>query len=86
MTYLGTKLYEMANESNLILTDDWSKYTLHTVVMKTKWLNASQLRKATNKIIRDYSKQRMMKLLLSVRKKPRFVFNELKKTIKWHFM
>lgn len=83
--YPGTKLYEMAKENNLILTNDWSKYTSHTVVMKTKWLNASHLRKAANKTIRDYSKQRMMKLLKSARKKPRFALNELKKTIKGYF-
>lgn len=79
--YPGTEIYEMAKENNLILTHDWSKYTSHTIVMRTKWLGASQLRMATNKIIRDYSRQRTKKLLLSVRKKPRFVLNELKKTI-----
>lgn len=79
--YPGTKLYEMAKENNLILTNDWSKYTSHMIVMRTKWLGASQLRMATNKIIRDYSRQRTKKLLLSFRKKPRFVLNELKKTI-----
>jgi radical SAM superfamily enzyme YgiQ (UPF0313 family) len=84
--YPGTKLYEMAKEANLILTHDWSKYTSHTVVMKAKWLNASQLRMAANKIIRDYSKRKMIKLLKSVRKKPRFVVNELRKTTQGYFM
>ena len=80
--YPGTKLYEIAKENNLILTHDWSKYTSHTVVMKTKWLSASQLYKAENKISRDYSKRRIVKLLLYAKKKPRFVINELKKTFK----
>jgi len=84
--YPGTKLYEIAEENNLILTHDWSRYTSHTVVMRTKWLNADQLRMAANRIIREYSKQKMIKLLKSARKKPRFVVNELKKTIQGYFM
>ena len=84
--YPGTKLYEMAKENNLILTHDWSNYTSHTVVMRTKWLNGSQLQKAANKIIRDYSKHRMMKLLVHAGKQPRLVANELKQTIKGYLM
>jgi anaerobic magnesium-protoporphyrin IX monomethyl ester cyclase len=84
--YPGTKLYEMAKENNLILTYDWSKYTSHTIIMKTKWLKASQLHKAKNKIARDYSKQQMVKLLKSARKKPRFVIDELKNIIEGYFM
>jgi hypothetical protein len=53
--------------------------------MKTKWLNASQLQKATNKIIRDHSKHRMIRLLHGL-KKPRFVLNELNDTLKGFFM
>jgi radical SAM superfamily enzyme YgiQ (UPF0313 family) len=84
--YPGTKIREIAEENNLILAYDWSKYTSHTVVMKTKWLNATQLRKSANKIIRDYSRQRMRKLLKYARKKPRFVLNELKRTIKGYLL
>jgi len=84
--YPGTKLYEMAKENNLILTHDWSNYTSHTVVMRTKWLNGSQLLKAANKIIRDYSKHRMMKLLLHTGKQPRLVANEIRQTIKGYLM
>jgi len=80
--YPGTEIYEMAKESNLILTYDWSKYTSHVIAMRTKWLTEGQLNMATNKIIRDYSRQKTKKLLLSVRKKPRLVLNELKKTIR----
>jgi len=84
--YPGTKLYEIAKENNLILTHDWSNYTSHTVVMKTKWLNGSQLQEAANKITRDYSKHRMMKLLLNAGKQPRLVANEIKQTIKGYLM
>jgi len=84
--YPGTKLYEVAKERNLILTHDWSKYTSHTVVMKTKWLNASQLQTAINKTMQDYSKHRIMKLLMSTRKKPLFALNELQKTVKGYLM
>ena len=80
--YPGTKLYEMAKENNLILTHDWSNYTSHTVVMRTKWLNGSQLQNAATKIIRNYSKHRMLKLLLHAGKQPRLAANELKQTIK----
>lgn len=80
--YPGTKLYKMAKETNLILTHDWSNYTSHTVVMRTKWLNGSQLQKAATKIIRAYSKHRMLKLLLHIGKQPRPVANKLKQTIK----
>ena len=83
--YPGTTLYEIAKQNNLILTHDWSKYTSHTIVMKTKWLNASQLQKATNKIIRYHSKRRMIRLLYGL-KKPRFVLNELNDTLKGFFM
>jgi radical SAM superfamily enzyme YgiQ (UPF0313 family) len=84
--YPGTKLYEMAKENNLILTHDWSNYTSHTVVMRTKWLNGDQLQKAANKIMRDYSKHRMMKLFLYAGKQPRLVANELRKTIQGYLM
>jgi radical SAM superfamily enzyme YgiQ (UPF0313 family) len=83
--YPGTKLYGMAKEANLILTHDWSKYTSHTIVMKTKWLNAIELQKTINKIKRDYSKKRVRKLLFAI-KKPRFVANELKNIIEGYLM
>ena len=84
--YPGTSLYEMAEKNNMIITHDWSKYTSHTVVMKTKWLSANELQKAINNTMRDYSKQRMVKLLASARKKPFFALNELKRTIKGYFI
>jgi len=84
--YPGTKLYEMAKENNLILTHDWSNYTSHTVVMRTKELNGDQLQKAANKIIRDYSKHRVMELLLHVGKQPRLAVKELKQTIKGYLI
>jgi radical SAM superfamily enzyme YgiQ (UPF0313 family) len=84
--YPGTRLYEMANENNLILTTDWSKYTSRNIVMKTKFLSAHQLCMAKNKIVRNYWKQRMRKLLLNPVKKPRFVINELEEIFKGNFM
>jgi radical SAM superfamily enzyme YgiQ (UPF0313 family) len=80
--YPGTKLHEIAKKDNLILTNDWSKYTSHTVVMKTKYLNAEQLYHTAHKIIRAYSMRRMMQLLMHAREKPRFVLNEFKKIAK----
>jgi len=83
--YPGTKIYEIAKENNLILTYDWSNYTSHKIVMKTKWLNVSQLSKAINKIIQTHLKRRMKKLLLHSIKKPRFFINKIKKDIEWYF-
>jgi anaerobic magnesium-protoporphyrin IX monomethyl ester cyclase len=84
--YPGTPLRKIAEENNLILTDDWSRYTSYTVVMKTRYLSAEQLSRAKEKIIRDHSRRRLMKLLFQIGNRHRFVLNELKKTIKNYFM
>jgi hypothetical protein len=54
--------------------------------MRTKELNGDQLQKAANKIIRDYSKHRVMELLLHVGKQPRLAVKELKQTIKGYLI
>ncbi|MCW4055038.1 MAG: radical SAM protein [Candidatus Bathyarchaeota archaeon] len=79
--YPGTKLYKIAKEKNLILTNDWARYTSHTIVMKTKWLNSSQLQKIADKTMSDYSKWRRIRVLRSFNK-PRLVFNELSDALK----
>lgn len=80
--YPGTKMYEIARKNSLILTKDWSNYTSHTVVMRTKNLSANQLYTIKRRIIRDFSRQRLGKLLLhhNVRiiKKPRSFINEVR--------
>lgn len=40
----GTRMYEMAREQNLILTKDWSKYTLANPVMKVPGFTSLELR------------------------------------------
>ena len=83
--YPGTKIYEIALENNLILTHDWSKYTSHSVVMKTKNLSSNQLCAAKNRIIRDFSKRRMKRLLLNLshrKKQPRLLIDEARDIIK----
>lgn len=62
--YPGTLLYEIAQRNNLLLTTDWTQYTSHTVVMKTKNLTSSELYKFKAKMIRDFSKQKLKTLLL----------------------
>ena len=62
--YPGTKIREIAQKNNLILTNDWSHYTSHTVVMKTKHLNAQQLYMAERRIIRNLAKKKLWKLIL----------------------
>jgi len=72
--YPGTPLYEIAQRNNLLLTADWTQYTSHTVVMRTKNLSANELYAYKSRIIRDFSKQKLQQLFikdgLSVFKKP----------------
>jgi len=61
--YPGTKIREIARKDSLILTNDWSYYTSHTVVMRSKNLDARQLYMAKRRIIRGLAKQKMRKLI-----------------------
>jgi radical SAM superfamily enzyme YgiQ (UPF0313 family) len=63
--YPGTKIRQVALQNSLILTNDWSHYTSHTVVMKTKSLSANQLLYYKRKINRDFSLQKLEKHLLT---------------------
>ena len=62
--YPGTKMYEIGQRDSLTLTLNWSDYTSHTIVMRTKKLSGSQLYTQSRRIIRDFSRQKLMKLLL----------------------
>jgi len=62
--YPGTKMYEIAKKESLILTHDWSNYTSHTVVMRTKTLNANELYAVKKRIIRDFAKQKLKQLFI----------------------
>jgi radical SAM superfamily enzyme YgiQ (UPF0313 family) len=79
--YPGTKIYEIAKHDSLLLTNNWSNYTSHIVIMRTKHLNAEELYAAKNKIMRDYSKQKLIRLLkdtIRFMRKPRVYLNEAK--------
>jgi len=80
--YPGTRLQEIAKADNLILTYDWSKYTSHTVVMRTKWLSANQVYGMGKKIMRNHRRNEVVKLLSSIDKRPRLVLEELITTFK----
>jgi hypothetical protein len=80
--YPGTRLQEIAKADNLILTYDWSKYTSHTVVMRTKWLSANQVYGMGKKIMRNHRRNEMVKLLLSIDGRPRLLLEELIATFK----
>jgi radical SAM superfamily enzyme YgiQ (UPF0313 family) len=80
--YPGTRLQEIAKADNLILTYDWSKYTSHTVVMRTKWLSANQVYGMGKKIMRNHRRNEIVKLLLSIDGRPRLVLQELMATFK----
>lgn len=45
--YPGTELYDMAKEKGWILTEDWTKYNLSNVVMRTDKLSKQDLTSAT---------------------------------------
>lgn len=45
----GTELYKVAKEEGLLLTEDWSKYTVLKPVMRTKELTVEQLQKLIKK-------------------------------------
>jgi len=61
--YPGTQIREIAQKDSLILTNDWSNYTSHTVVMKTRYLNAHQLYMAERRIVRNLAKRKLWKLI-----------------------
>jgi len=71
--YPGTLLYNFAKKRHLIASYDWTKYTSHSVVMKSKWLNADQLQEAVNNIVRENLKRETIKLLRLAHKNPMIV-------------
>ncbi|WP_309492288.1 B12-binding domain-containing radical SAM protein [Candidatus Hecatella orcuttiae] len=50
----GTELYEMAKREGLLLTEDWSQYTVLKPVMRTRELSAEQLKKLIRKCYLEY--------------------------------
>lgn len=50
----GTELYNMAKDEGLLLTEDWSRYTVLKPVMKTKELSPEQLQKLIRKAYFQY--------------------------------
>jgi len=65
--YPGTKLFKIAKEKHLLLTKDWSKYTILHPVMKTPGIMSKKLRRW---LIRVY---------LSFYLRPRFIMKQIKK-------
>ena len=80
--YPGTELRRVATENKLILTNDWSEYTSHNIVMRTKYLDAGQLQKTAAKVMHDYHRKRLIRLLFSVTTRPRYAIGELGSTLK----
>ena len=50
----GTALYHMAKEKGLLLTEDWTKYTVLKPVMRTEELSEKQLEKLIRKAYFDF--------------------------------
>ena len=63
--YPGTKIYDLAQKESLLLTRNWSNFTSHSVVMRTRSLSADQLYAIKYKIIRDFSLQKLENLFRS---------------------
>jgi len=65
--YPGTKLFKIARERGLLLTRDWSKYTIVDPVMKTPGILSKELRKW------------LMKAYLSFYLRPKFLFEQIRR-------
>ena len=80
--YPGTILYEQARKDALLLTTDWSNYTSHKVVMRTKSLNEAQLYAIKKRIVRDFSilklKQHLQLFDTQAIGRPRLFINKAK--------
>ena len=65
--YPGTRLYKIAKEKGLILTEDWSKYTILDPVMKTPGILGKELKKW------------LMRAYLSFYLRPKFLFEQIRR-------
>ncbi len=65
--YPGTRLYKIAKEKGLILTQDWSKYTILDPVMKTPGILGKELKKW------------LMRAYLSFYLRPKFLFEQIRR-------
>jgi len=65
--YPGTKLFKIAKEKHLLLTKNWSKYTILDSVMKTPGIASKKLRRW------------LIKIYLSFYLRPRFITEQIKK-------
>lgn len=85
--YPGTALRKIAEAQKLVVTNDWSKYTSHNVVMRSKWLSAEQISAVGEQIIHNYNqKKERAELVSNLGKKPFFVFRKLARSLigkKW---
>ena len=50
----GTELYRIAKEKGLLLTEDWTKYTVLKPVMRTEELSEEKLKKLIKKAYFDF--------------------------------
>lgn len=82
--YPGTKMFEEAEKERWILTYDWSKYTVHTPVMKTKHFDTSEIDEACRYLFNSF---RVSRKLRKIRRQPLYLLAEIFKpsNIKWAF-
>ena len=82
--YPGTKMYDIAKKQSLFITQDWSNFTSHKVVMKTKNLDADQIYAIKNKIVRDFAIQKLKGLFThfdNQSMKPKPLFNKTRRLV-----
>jgi len=84
--YPQTKMYDLAKKHSLISTANWSNYTSHTVVMKTKYLSPAQLNSAKTRFIHAFAKQKLKQLILQPNihnvKRPDLLFGSAKDLVR----
>lgn len=61
--YPGTEFFERARRNSWILTYDWSKYTSHTVVIKTEKLSTMELQQAVENIDHEFHRRYVKKFV-----------------------
>ena len=52
--YPGTEMYEEAKARGWIITNDWAKYTVHTPVMKPRYLSIDDLETAREYLFNQF--------------------------------
>ena len=75
--YPGTKLFDVAEEKQLILTHDWRRYTSRHVVMRTEELSGKDLTRMRARFMRLFRIKQIRRML---HRSP----GQRRATLSWH--